>query len=248
METGSEAYASCSRIEMFLDMNMRMSDSDPKGMVAGGGVGVQGCGSLHRADSRLLLRVPKSSFSYRSGSQSTSTSTSASMSTSMSTSTSMFTSSSASTSSRNSVLSDINLELRRGEVVIVVGTVGSGKSSLLAAVLGELSQVLSGDNGNVYGYEDDLDDGNVNDGGHECVQIPLERQLGRRLTATSELTPLSTHTSSISNSNSNNKSSSNSSSNSKSKSERCHGAVWTAQGTRIAFCAQVSTSLVLAQY
>lgn len=36
------------------------------------------------------------------------------------------------------VLEDVNFEIRKGELAAIVGTVGSGKSSLLAAVLGEL--------------------------------------------------------------------------------------------------------------
>ena len=37
-------------------------------------------------------------------------------------------------------LSDINLNVKRGSLVAVVGTVGAGKSSLLSAILGELEQ------------------------------------------------------------------------------------------------------------
>lgn len=36
------------------------------------------------------------------------------------------------------VLMDVNLDIRRGELIVVVGEVGSGKSSLLQAVLGEI--------------------------------------------------------------------------------------------------------------
>jgi ABC-type multidrug transport system fused ATPase/permease subunit len=39
---------------------------------------------------------------------------------------------------KRTVLQDIEFELNRGEVMMVVGAVGSGKSSLLAAVLGEI--------------------------------------------------------------------------------------------------------------
>lgn len=38
-------------------------------------------------------------------------------------------------------LKDINLEALGGELVIVVGEVGSGKSSLLGAILGELHKI-----------------------------------------------------------------------------------------------------------
>ena len=36
------------------------------------------------------------------------------------------------------VLSTINLKIKRGSLVAVVGPVGSGKSSLLSAILGEM--------------------------------------------------------------------------------------------------------------
>jgi ABC-type Mn2+/Zn2+ transport system ATPase subunit len=39
------------------------------------------------------------------------------------------------------VLSDISLAVPKGALVIVVGPVGSGKSSLLSAVLGEMAAV-----------------------------------------------------------------------------------------------------------
>ena len=42
------------------------------------------------------------------------------------------------------VLSDINLTLKRGDFVGVIGRVGSGKSSLLGAILGELNKEAGG--------------------------------------------------------------------------------------------------------
>ncbi|KAL8481532.1 hypothetical protein ACS0TY_027874 [Phlomoides rotata] len=39
------------------------------------------------------------------------------------------------------VLEDLNFEVKKGEVAAIVGTVGSGKSSLLASVLGELRKI-----------------------------------------------------------------------------------------------------------
>eukprot|EP01113_Clastostelium_recurvatum_P019276 TRINITY_DN2274_c2_g1_i3.p1 TRINITY_DN2274_c2_g1~~TRINITY_DN2274_c2_g1_i3.p1 ORF type:complete len:1681 (-),score=300.18 TRINITY_DN2274_c2_g1_i3:61-5103(-) len=53
-------------------------------------------------------------------------------------------SSSTSSSSSSNVLTDINLRVERGELVIVVGAVGAGKSSLISAILGEMTK-LSGD-------------------------------------------------------------------------------------------------------
>lgn len=48
--------------------------------------------------------------------------------------------------SKNSTptLSDINLSLKKGELLAVVGRVGSGKSSLLSAILGEMSKSEGG--------------------------------------------------------------------------------------------------------
>jgi ATP-binding cassette, subfamily C (CFTR/MRP), member 1 len=39
------------------------------------------------------------------------------------------------------VLKNINLQVPRGSLVAVVGAVGSGKSSLLSALLGEMNKV-----------------------------------------------------------------------------------------------------------
>ena len=35
-------------------------------------------------------------------------------------------------------LSSLNLEVKQGELAVIVGPVGSGKSSLLSAILGEM--------------------------------------------------------------------------------------------------------------
>ena len=43
----------------------------------------------------------------------------------------------------NACLHSINLSVRRGEVLAIIGDVGSGKSSLIAAMLGELN-IISG--------------------------------------------------------------------------------------------------------
>ncbi|KAF8674747.1 hypothetical protein HU200_048028 [Digitaria exilis] len=42
---------------------------------------------------------------------------------------------------QNTVLKGINIEVRRGELAVVVGTVGSGKSSLLSCIMGEMEKI-----------------------------------------------------------------------------------------------------------
>ncbi|KAF8394582.1 hypothetical protein HHK36_020796 [Tetracentron sinense] len=42
---------------------------------------------------------------------------------------------------REEVLKDLNLEIKKGELAAIVGTVGSGKSSLLASILGEMQKI-----------------------------------------------------------------------------------------------------------
>ena len=48
-------------------------------------------------------------------------------------------------------LSDINLNVKKGEVVAIVGDVGSGKSSFVAALLGQIRQTGSGPKLKLYG-------------------------------------------------------------------------------------------------
>ena len=39
------------------------------------------------------------------------------------------------------ILKNINLEVKKGELTAIVGTVGSGKSSLLGSILGEMHKI-----------------------------------------------------------------------------------------------------------
>jgi ABC-type transport system involved in cytochrome bd biosynthesis fused ATPase/permease subunit len=43
------------------------------------------------------------------------------------------------------VLNDVQLSVKRGELLVVVGSVGAGKSSLLSAILGELGRCDGGE-------------------------------------------------------------------------------------------------------
>ncbi|KAJ1407363.1 ABC transporter transmembrane region-domain-containing protein [Ochromonadaceae sp. CCMP2298] len=109
IETGSEAIASCLRIETFLALQPRVE-------CAGAGAGAEagagaGAGALVSKSVPLFSLLP-ASFHYG-------------------------------TDSSNLVLQNISLSLSPGELVMVVGPVGAGKSSLLSAVLGELSSVGS---------------------------------------------------------------------------------------------------------
>jgi ABC-type transporter Mla maintaining outer membrane lipid asymmetry ATPase subunit MlaF len=42
---------------------------------------------------------------------------------------------------KGEVLNNINLEIKKGKLTAIVGTVGSGKSSLLASILGEMHKI-----------------------------------------------------------------------------------------------------------
>ena len=47
------------------------------------------------------------------------------------------------------VLEDINITVKKGSLTAIVGTVGSGKSSLVSAMLGEMEK----QSGNFYSFE-----------------------------------------------------------------------------------------------
>lgn len=117
IETGSDAIASCLRIEAFLDrvygheVQLSFSAVESKGdyeSVPSANVGETPEIPGNSADMELdtLLSLCASACSY--GSSST-------------------------------ILSNVSLSLRRGRVTMVVGAVGCGKSSLLSALLGEMT-------------------------------------------------------------------------------------------------------------
>lgn len=47
-------------------------------------------------------------------------------------------------------LKDVNVEIKRGEMVAVVGTVGSGKSAFVKALIGKMKQVKQGSDAFVF--------------------------------------------------------------------------------------------------
>lgn len=51
------------------------------------------------------------------------------------------------------ILSNINLRISSGQLVAVVGTVGSGKSSLVSAFLGEMEKISGRVNTKVSAYD-----------------------------------------------------------------------------------------------
>eukprot|EP01038_Epipyxis_sp_PR26KG_P011896 gene11896-15916_t len=127
IETGSEVIASCYRIEAFLSMvettstndNLESDKNDDKTQLNNNYAAVSKAeeeSKLPLGSSKVLLdssliKLSKSSFQYGEG------------------------------ESGNVVLQDIEFEVKRGEILIVVGPVGCGKSSLLGAALGEMISV-----------------------------------------------------------------------------------------------------------
>jgi ABC-type multidrug transport system fused ATPase/permease subunit len=103
IETGSEAIASCVRIEKFLDLNSAGGTPSSRGAAT--------TGASHVSTGGSVLEVKSSS--YRYGSDDTAV----------------------------PVLKDVSFSIARGELLVVVGPVGSGKSSLLSVALGELHPI-----------------------------------------------------------------------------------------------------------
>ncbi len=62
------------------------------------------------------------------------------------------------------MLKGINLEVKKGQLVAIIGRVGSGKTSLLNAILGEISKVR----GELTIFSDDNEDGN-----NDNMRMPL---------------------------------------------------------------------------
>ena len=107
METGSEAIASCHRIEAFL----KIADSNAINNSRNELVTVSEKKDDFNLDDDTLIQIDKSSYYYGND-------------------------------SKNLTLRDIEFSVKRGELLIIVGSVGSGKSSLLAAILDEISVVI----------------------------------------------------------------------------------------------------------
>jgi ATP-binding cassette, subfamily C (CFTR/MRP), member 4 len=140
VELGSESIASCYRLEKFLGLEKakgkNTSDADAKVDAAEEEVVPlmpSGSGDIELTEAKhnnvdekkknnndTIISVKNMSFCYGSGGVDNTT---------------------TSTTPPPSVLSNISIDILRNELVIVVGPVGAGKSSFLAALLGELNQI-----------------------------------------------------------------------------------------------------------
>ena len=100
IEAGSEAAASCQRIDNFLELPNKPLEEPFNGTPD------------HGVPMSALLEIENGAFCYGEGTS-------------------------------EPVLRDINIQVDRGELVIIVGRVGSGKSSCLNAILGEMTVASS---------------------------------------------------------------------------------------------------------
>ena len=116
METGSEAIASSTRIDQFLSLQRNNSNGDKNNGNNNSGGNSKVVGSIvsdaipASGDASLDLLVRVSTSSYAYPKMS------------------------------SPVLRDVELSVARGELLVVVGSVGAGKSSLLSVLLGEISR------------------------------------------------------------------------------------------------------------
>jgi len=127
IQTGSEAIASCHRIEKFLALTAHDSGSHEDAISDNGTDTVEmttlescveqeaGDGSEDDDDDDVLVKVTDGHFTYSLGGHIE--------------------------KEEDIVLKDINFKVKRGEVLVVVGPVGAGKSSLLVSLLGETCAV-----------------------------------------------------------------------------------------------------------
>lgn len=181
MEKGSEAIASCKRIESFLSLVGDVDDGyfDSNSNVNNNG---EGSGSKRRTSSSASVTAAAAGSAASNGkyaavgSNDNSDSSSAVVaSIEMTSTTPAIVAASPSSTPPSSAplitiapssyyygsdpskpsLVDVQLSVSRGEILIVVGPVGCGKSSLLSAVLGEISMVPSDYSNNSSNNKDD---------------------------------------------------------------------------------------------
>ena len=69
------------------------------------------------------------------------------------------------------MLRDINLEVKRGEFVIIIGEIGSGKSSLISAILGEMLYIPQNEIECLGGFEKVLSDKDVDQLNHVLYNL-----------------------------------------------------------------------------
>ena len=113
VETGSEAITSCNRIEHFLNLHESASDNaNEESTNSTDSTDANGIElKALKLDMDCYLDIKKSSFSYSDDKD----------------------------NNYFASLKGINFSVQKGELLIVVGPVGSGKSSLLSAILGEMT-------------------------------------------------------------------------------------------------------------
>ena len=69
------------------------------------------------------------------------------------------------------LLRDINLEIKRGDFVIIIGEIGSGKSSLISSILGEMLYVPQNEINVFGGLEKELDDKEIDQLNHALYNL-----------------------------------------------------------------------------
>ena len=115
IETGSEAITSCNRIEQFLNLQESIIDNNNSNIDDESYIKSNTDNGIEMKDIELKINcyidMKRSSFSYSNDKENENVPS----------------------------LVDLNFSVNKGELLMVVGAVGSGKSSLLASVLGEMT-------------------------------------------------------------------------------------------------------------
>jgi len=118
IETGSEAITSCNRIEHFLNLQENINDTSNNDQIdinSNNNDNDNNVIEMNDIDLNIncYLDMKRSSFSYSNDKE----------------------------SNKVPSLLNLNFSVNKGELLMVIGTVGSGKSSLLASILGEMTSI-----------------------------------------------------------------------------------------------------------